>query len=102
MAETGEACLIIGLIAVVILAFIGIFVGIFLGSILIQRIMQKHLRVLWLREETKKYVVVDFDGQAFPVRGPQPQPSAPQAIPEVEEDRPLLARQASYPDGLHA
>jgi len=118
IAETGEACLVFGLIILVVFVFIGIFVGIFLGSILIQRIMQKHIRILWLREETKKYVVVNFDGQNVPVRAQpaQPQPvssNASNAEPEQvapdshqlpirsEEDRPLLSRsQNNYPEGL--
>lgn len=71
--DSGKALLIVLLVAVVILAFVGIFVGIFLGTVLFQRILQRHMKILWLRQETKKYVVKNFYGQELPR---QPAPSA--------------------------
>jgi len=58
----GEGCLAVIVALVVVFAFIGLFVGVFLASIVFQRIMQRHMRVLWLREQTKRYVVQDFFG----------------------------------------
>jgi len=66
-----EGIIIILIIALVILVFVGLFVVIFLGSLLIQRIMQRHMRILWLREEAKKYAVVDFANKPLPTRSAQ-------------------------------
>jgi len=63
-----EGVILILIIALVILVFVGLFVVIFLGSLLVQKIMQRHMRILWLREETKKYVVVDFSTRTLPPR----------------------------------
>lgn len=58
-------------VAQVILAFIGLFVGIFFASVMFHKMVQKHARVLWLKEEAHKYRVVDFQGR------PPPLPSCP-------------------------
>jgi hypothetical protein len=71
-SDGAPVLLVIFAIIIVILAFIGIFVGIFLGTMLIQKILQRHMKILWLTQETQKYVVVDFNGQIIP-----PRPSAP-------------------------
>jgi len=42
-------CLILVVIIIVVLAFIGFFVGIFLASLLMQKIVQRHYRYLWLK-----------------------------------------------------
>jgi len=59
-------------VLVVVLAFIGIFVGIVLASIFFQRIVQRHVKVLWLKQETKKYRVRDFTGRELPADGERP------------------------------
>jgi len=62
-SDDGKACLVILVVMVVVLAFVGIFIGIFLASMLFQKIVQRHMKVLWLKEETKKFVVRDFYGR---------------------------------------
>ncbi|KAK3261319.1 hypothetical protein CYMTET_29771 [Cymbomonas tetramitiformis] len=52
------------LVAVVLVfAIIGIFVGIFFGTIVFQRILQRHVHLLWMRAESQKHVVVDLQSQ---------------------------------------
>jgi len=65
-SDDGKACLIILVVMIVVLAFIGIFIGIFLATIFFQRIVQRHMKVLWLKQETKKYIVRDFYGRELP------------------------------------
>ena len=56
-----NGCAAIFLIAViVILAAIGIFVGNVLSWMIIDNIFKRHTNRLWLKQETKKYVVKDF------------------------------------------
>jgi len=91
--------LVILLVIVVVLAFIGVFVGIFLATILLQKIVQRHYRVLWLKSETKKFRVVDLDGKPIPeqhsIAMPEafPAPSAPE-LPDIN-------RKCTYPEGLY-
>jgi hypothetical protein len=47
----------------VIFAILGIFVGIILGVIIIGKIIKRHTNKLWLRQQTKKYIVKDFQGR---------------------------------------
>jgi len=61
--DDGKALLVILVIMVVVLAFIGIFVGIFLATILFQKIIQRHMKVLWLKQEVLKYRVMDLYGR---------------------------------------
>ncbi|CAF1628701.1 unnamed protein product [Rotaria sp. Silwood1] len=51
------------LIIIIILAVIGLAIGIILGGILLSKIIKRHTNKLWLRQETKKYVVKDFQGK---------------------------------------
>lgn len=53
-------CVAILIIIIIIFALIGIFVGIALGSIVIRKILNRHTNRLWLKQETKKYIVKDF------------------------------------------
>lgn len=98
----GYECLVILVVIVVVLAFIGIFVGIFLSSMLIQRIIQRHYKVLWLKQETQKYVVVDFYGRDLPDHTPSApaldvaSPSAPAMEMENMPQQP-----PTYPKGLY-
>jgi hypothetical protein len=77
---------------VIILAVIGLLVGIFLMTLVFQRISQRHMRVLWLREETKKFVVVDFNGHALPAA-----PSAPAELDEVVMDDDIFDIEGQVP-----
>jgi hypothetical protein len=56
----GAAILIIILL---MFAILGIFVGIILSVTIIREIIKHHTNKLWLRQETKKYVVKDFQGR---------------------------------------
>jgi len=94
--DDGKACLILLVAVIVILAFVGIFIGIFLATIVFQRIIQRHMRVLWLHEETKKYIVKDLFGQPDIVRGDgKEQPAAAQGQRAVTFVQPS-APEASY------
>jgi ABC-type phosphate transport system permease subunit len=98
--DDAAGCLVVVLVIIVVLAFIGFFVGIFLASLLMQKIVQRHYRILWLKSETKKFRVVDLDGRVLPEQEAvaremsvaYPTPSAPQfpAAPKV-----------TYPVGLY-
>jgi hypothetical protein len=48
---------------ILICALVGVFVGIFLSAIILKKIMQHHTDKLWLRQETEKYIVKDFQGR---------------------------------------
>lgn len=97
----GEGFLIVLVVMIVVLVFIGVFVGIFMGSMLLQKIIQRHHRRIWLASEAKKYVVVDFNGKVLPERIPTappeqyPTPSAPAYV------GPAPACTASFPEGLY-
>jgi MFS superfamily sulfate permease-like transporter len=54
---------VIVITVVLICAFIGVFVGIFLSVIILKKIMKHHTDKLWLRQETEKYIVKDFQGR---------------------------------------
>jgi len=58
--------LVVIVVIVLLLALLGVIVGVFLATVILQRIMQRHVRVLWLKEEAKKYVVQDMDGKDLP------------------------------------
>jgi len=47
-------------IAVIVLAAIGIFVGIAFAIVSVQKILRKHMQVLWLRGEAARIVVLDL------------------------------------------
>ena len=52
----------------VLFAIIGIFIGIILGAMIIQNIMRRHARKLWLKQQTKKYIVKDFQNNLDELR----------------------------------
>lgn len=98
--DDAAGLLVVLVVIVVVLAFIGFFVGIFLASLLMQKIVQRHYRILWLKSETKKFRVVNLDGRPIPehravaidVPMAYPTPSAPE-LPEPHK--------VTYPDGLY-
>lgn len=60
----GEGIVVVLLVIVVLLAVLGIFFGIIIGSVIIKGIIARHAKKLWLRQETKKYIVKDLEGKA--------------------------------------
>ncbi len=56
------------IVIILIFAIIGILVGIILGGIIITQIMKRHTNKLWLKQETKKYLVKDFEGKIDELR----------------------------------
>ncbi|CAF0900887.1 unnamed protein product [Adineta steineri] len=64
----GEGILVVILIIVVIFAIIGVFVGVILSIMIVKSIMERHAKRLWLRQEAKKYIVKDFEGQLDQLR----------------------------------
>jgi len=85
--DAGAVVLVILLVVVIILAIFGIFFGIDIGTMLVQKIYQKHSRIMWLREETKRYVVkdlsnVDLDAMALANHGYVALYPAPQMYPQ--------------------
>lgn len=101
----GEAMLVMVVVLVVLLAFVGIFVGIFAATAAFQKICQRHMRTLWLKQEVKHYVVVDFTHRELP-----PLPSAPAfegagdyvgpGSIQMEPIQQQQQQQRTYPDGL--
>jgi hypothetical protein len=57
--------LVICAILIVIIFLIGVIVGIVAISALMQRIFQRHMHVLWLRQETKRFRVVDLSSSSL-------------------------------------
>jgi hypothetical protein len=55
---------VIIIVIVILFAILGVFVAIILSGITIGNIMQRHTKKLWLRQETKKYIVKDLQGRA--------------------------------------
>src|SRR5262245_54831966 len=55
----------VGILIVIVLIFaiIGVIAGIILSVIIIRKIIKRHTNKLWLRQETKKYIVKDFQGR---------------------------------------
>jgi hypothetical protein len=51
------------MVIVLIFAILGVFVGIILSGIIIRKVIKQHTNKLWLRQETKKYIVKDFQGR---------------------------------------
>ncbi|CAF1627569.1 unnamed protein product [Adineta ricciae] len=65
-------------IVIIVLAVIGVFVGVIISVIIFRKIMKRHTNRLWLRQETKKYIVKDFQGKTHELRNlpaRQPVPS---------------------------
>jgi len=59
----GGGLIVVLLIVLIVFAIIGLFVGVFIGLALIQQITKRHTEKLWLRQQTKKYIVKDFQGR---------------------------------------
>ena len=74
----GEGVLIGVVVIVVLFAIIGAGVGIVLSIMIVRNIMQRHTRKLWLREQTRKYVVKDFEGKQDELRSISIQPRSNQ------------------------
>jgi uncharacterized membrane protein YidH (DUF202 family) len=98
--NSGYDCmaLIFGMVIIlfVVLVLIGIVTALFLGTLAFQRIMQKHMKKLWLREETKKFVLVDFQYAAIP-----PPPTVPPPYTELAPSAPPIPPMQTYPTGLY-
>ncbi|UJR24556.1 hypothetical protein I4U23_005931 [Adineta vaga] len=62
---------VIGMI-IIIFAVIGVVVGIILSVVIVRKIVKRHTNKLWLRQETKKYVVKDFQGKRHELRSLPP------------------------------
>jgi hypothetical protein len=60
-AEGGGVLLIF---IVLMFAVLGVFFGIIFSAIIIRKIIKRHINKLWLRQETKKYIVKDLQGTA--------------------------------------
>jgi len=104
-SDDGKACLVIIVVLVVVLAFIGLFVGIFLATMFFQRIVQRHMKVLWLKQETKKYIVKDFYGRNVPVDGDRSAyqhgpPSASIPMSQIDSARHALLVPSAPPSDL--
>ncbi|CAF1058016.1 unnamed protein product [Adineta ricciae] len=61
--DCGLGIVVFLLVAVIIFAVIGVFFGIVFTVITTKKIAKHHTKKLWLRQETKKYVVKDFQGR---------------------------------------
>ncbi|CAF3819663.1 unnamed protein product [Rotaria sp. Silwood1] len=61
--DCGKAGGVILIVMILIFAVIGIFVGLILTVIIVRKVIRRHSNKLWLRQETKKYIVKDFQGK---------------------------------------
>lgn len=93
--DAAAVLLVILLVVVIALAVLGVFIGIAVASVTLQRLYQKHSRVLWLREETQRFVVKDLAGidlEAFaPDRADAPPNYAALYAPNAPLPQPLPA-----------
>lgn len=64
----GEGLLVALLVIIVLFAIMGVVFGIILSIIITKQIIERHTKKLWLRQETKKYVVKDFEGRLTELR----------------------------------
>jgi hypothetical protein len=60
---SGEGIIAVVVIVVVIFAIIGVFIGIIITVMIVENIIKRHSRKLWLKQQTKKYIVKDFEGK---------------------------------------
>jgi hypothetical protein len=60
----GDGVGILLIVIVLMFAIFGVFVGIILGGMIINQLIKRHTNKLWLRQETKKYIVKDFQGRS--------------------------------------
>jgi hypothetical protein len=58
--DAGGILIVILLIFILIFAILGVFFGIIIGGVIVRKSIKRHTNKLWLRQETKKYVVKDF------------------------------------------
>jgi len=100
-SNSNDGCLAILVVIILLLAFLGLVLGVFLASVAIQRIMQRHMRVIWLKEEAKKYVVQDMDGQELPTAQSQAVPSSSAGETQSLLGTQSVAKPKTYPDGLY-
>eukprot|EP00823_Brevimastigomonas_motovehiculus_P009205 TRINITY_DN886_c0_g1_i1.p1 TRINITY_DN886_c0_g1~~TRINITY_DN886_c0_g1_i1.p1 ORF type:complete len:322 (-),score=42.39 TRINITY_DN886_c0_g1_i1:258-1223(-) len=54
-------CAAVMLVIVVILAVVGIFISIALGIAYVNRVLARHMHILWMKEAAKKWVIVDLE-----------------------------------------
>ncbi len=59
----GQGAGVLVIVIVIVFAPIVIFVGIILSVMIITEILRRHTKKLWLKQETKKYIVKDFEGR---------------------------------------
>ncbi len=93
-----------------LLVFVGTVVVFFAGTMMIQGVMQRHYRVLFLTEETKRYQVRDLrpdkleteEKKRYQVRDQNQVRDCDHAVVAYPDDTPLLQRQRSYPPELDA
>jgi uncharacterized membrane protein YidH (DUF202 family) len=73
-AGAGEAFIIVIIIIIIIAAIVGVFVLFFACTFVIQRILQRNMRILWLKQEVVRYVVHDYGhGSPPPVASAPPE-----------------------------
>lgn len=85
--DCGKACAGLLIVAVIILIVVGAVFVVFLGTMVVQKIVQRHYRYLWLREEATKYIVRDLRNVELGVSTHEVaihvEPSAPPAMPNI-------------------
>jgi hypothetical protein len=60
----GKNAGILVIVIVLMFAVLGVFFGIILSGIIIRDIIKRHTNKVWLKQETKKYIVKDLQGKA--------------------------------------
>jgi len=100
--DCGEGGGIIVIIMLLIFAIIGVFIGIIISGILIRRIIKRHVKKLWLKQETKKYVVKDFQGRRNELTNELPQQPLTELSTHTEIDKNKTDNISSVPVELLA
>ena len=58
--DCAEASLVVGLALLAIFVIIGLVVGVFFSIVVVQRVIQRHVRLLYMRGESRVHRVLDL------------------------------------------
>jgi hypothetical protein len=93
----GDGVGILLIVIVLMFAIFGVFVGIILGGMIINQLIKRHTNKLWLRQETKKYIVKDFQGRSNELTNESTRHSTTNSLILVEIDNDRAHKTSSAP-----
>ena len=79
--DGAQAFLVVGLVLLVVLVVAGLVVGVFFSVIVVQRIVQRHVRLLHMRDEARTHRVLDLSCSPELLEAP-PQPTTMYRAPD--------------------